>query len=68
MTTLVTAIPAPLSVDELQLRIRQKRVAPPDEKELLRSQVAALTARNAEQEDTIRGLQDRLLIIKAACS
>jgi len=66
MTTSLTAIPEPLSIDELQLRIRQ--IAPPDEKELLRAQVAALTARNAEQEETIRGLQDRLLIIKAACS
>jgi hypothetical protein len=64
----MTAIPEPLSVDELQHRIRQKRVPPPDEKELLRAQVAALTARNAVQEEIIRGLQDRLLIIKAACS
>ena len=56
--------PEALSVDERRLI----RIAPPpqDEKVLLRAEVAALTARNAEQEATIRGLQDRLRIIKAA--
>ena len=53
--------PEPLSIDERRLM----RIAPPpqDEKVLLRAEVAALTARNAEQEATIRGLQDRLRIL-----
>ena len=57
--------PEQASIDERQLRMR-----PSDETEVavLRDKVAALVARNAEQEDTIRCLQDRLRIIKAACS
>ena len=58
MTTTVT--PEQASIDELQLGTR-----PTDEMEVavLREQVAALEARNAEQAETIRGLQDRLRIV-----
>jgi len=64
MTTSVT--PEQASIDE---RLMRSSSAPTEiEIAVLRDQVAALVARNAEQEETIRGLQDRLRIIKAACS